>query len=122
MDKATRDGLKTIVQTNIENMQDIVNSAFIKELISDCERLEHELTEIKKKHSASPNANTVLGDVRPFWRTGLPDKNGRYLVVYRQHKQKNIFVMDFDEIEHRWQSLLPDVEILLWAEIPPYVT
>ena len=82
----------------------------------------NEIDEHRIKRFAEANANTVLGDVRPFWRTGLPDKNGRYLVVYRQHKRENIFVMDFDEIEHRWQSLLQDVEILLWAEIPPYVT
>ena len=93
MDKATRDGLKTIVQTNIENMQDIVNSAFIKELISDCERLEHELTELKKKHSSEANANTVLGDRLLLERKGCNCCGGELVFIrgkYPKDEQREI--------------------------------
>ena len=35
----------------------------ILEMLTDIEQLESELTELKNKHAAEANANTVLGDV-----------------------------------------------------------
>lgn len=49
------------------------------------------------------------------WQTGEPDREGRYLVEYRQGHVQRVFIGDW--IDGRWSSLPGDTEILQWAEI-----
>lgn len=55
-----------------------------------------------------------------LWLSGEPEETGRYFVIYKQGQIIKPFVADYDAQDERWLSMLNDVEILWWKEIPPY--
>lgn len=58
-----------------------------------------------------------------LWYSGTPKKEGRYIVVYKYKKLEILkaFIADFNEIEDKWICNLPDIEIVWWNEIPPFI-
>lgn len=51
------------------------------------------------------------------WQTGEPTNDGRYLVEYEQHRQKNVFVMDYSWFDGGWRTHGTETKVLRWAKI-----
>ena len=60
----------------------------------------------------------MVEEIRVCWKTGFPDKEGRYVVLYRYGRQETerLFVADIYSPCTEWSIGLKDVEVTAWLD------
>jgi len=98
----------------------MIDPALLKEIRESIDKMivDDDPEEMKRwliKHRESLSSPVM--NAEEFWKTGKPEKDGRYLIIYHQGRIERPFIADYDAIDG-WHCLLQNMEIIMWAEIP----